>query len=142
MPDQEPRVQWYRCGEHDPDGDGFWLTFDPQNLSVNQSSFKDGEWRTGDRAAAYWAKIVDVEPSGDSPFKFCWIKASDQLPPPPKGVFVVVWARANVLRLAQFDGGEWRDGGSIICEPDWWASADIKGGLESGPSTAVHGRGD
>ena len=141
MSDQKPKVQWYRCGECDPAEDGFWLTFVPGGkLGIGQSQFNNGVW--GPDAPSHWAAIVE-EPSGDSPFEFVWVKASDELPRKPQGVFTVVWARANVLRLVTFDGCVWRrvdevGDKSIICEPDWWASPLFAGGLQCGrPSTDV-----
>lgn len=137
MPDQTPRVQWYRCGEHDPETNGYKLTVSPLDVPqfglcltpdvvVAPLFFRDGNWWIfeGDMhncmKPSHWAAVVDEEPVGTPQFKFDWIKACDH--PPPEGG--VVCARGRELRLALFDGSKWLEhaGYREIEPPDWWAS--------------------
>ena len=141
MSDQKPRVQWYRCGEDDPETNGYKLTvspievpgfgpFLPPVVVVAPLFFEDGKWWIFDGDAhnsmkpSYWAAVVDEEPVGTFQFKFDWIKACD-CPPPEGGV---VWARGCELRLAVFDGSKWLEHPRYrkIEPPDWWATPRAK----------------
>ena len=138
MSDQKPKVQWCRCGECDPETNGYKLTvspievprfglFLPSSAIVVPLFFRDGNWWTFEHdmhnctKPSHWAAIVDEEPVGTFQFKLDWVKACDH-PPPAGGV--VVWSSGHELRLALFGGSKWAElpGYREIEPPDWWAS--------------------